>query len=165
MRITPYELDENIFKLINKDWMLICANDGESANAMTASFGGFGIFCFKEVCHIYVRPERYTFDLLEKNDTFSINFFNESYRDVLKFCGAKSGRDVDKIKENNLTLDDINGTKIINEAKLSIVCGKMFATDIKKEDFCDMNAFDLIEKDDISLHRMYIGEIKEIIKK
>ena len=85
MNILPNELNENIFKLIAQDWMLITAGDKNKANTMTASFGGFGVLFFKNVAHIYVRPERYTYNFLENNDTFSLSFFNEDYREKYKF--------------------------------------------------------------------------------
>ena len=50
------ELNENIFKLIGEDWMLITAGNKTSANTMTASFGGFGILFSKKVAAIFVRP-------------------------------------------------------------------------------------------------------------
>ena len=71
MNISPKDLNENIFKLISDDWMLITAGNGKKVNTMTASFGGFGVLFFKNIATIYVRPERYTFNFLEENDTFS----------------------------------------------------------------------------------------------
>ena len=98
MNISPKELDQNIFKLISDDWMLITSGNKEKANTMTASFGGFGVLFFKNVATIYVRPERYTYQFLEENNTFSLTFFNESFREKLKFCGSNSGKDIDKIQ-------------------------------------------------------------------
>ena len=33
---------------------------------------------------------------------YSLCFFNDTEKDALKFCGSKSGRDFDKIKETGL---------------------------------------------------------------
>ena len=91
MNIKPENFDYNIFNLIGKDWMLITAGTGQEINTMTASFGGFGVLFFKNVAHIYVRPERYTYEFIEKSDTFSLTFFDEQYKDVLRYCGKASG--------------------------------------------------------------------------
>ncbi len=40
--ISVEQLKDNPFTLINKDWMLITAGDGEKHNTMTASWGGVG---------------------------------------------------------------------------------------------------------------------------
>ncbi len=41
---TKHELlQDNTFKLIGKDWMLIAAGEPESFNIMTASWGGLGV--------------------------------------------------------------------------------------------------------------------------
>ena len=82
MNIKPEQLNENIFKLIGEDWMLITAGNKTSANTMTASFGGFGILFSKKVAAIFVRPERYTYHFLEENDTFSLSFFAQEFKDA-----------------------------------------------------------------------------------
>jgi flavin reductase (DIM6/NTAB) family NADH-FMN oxidoreductase RutF len=52
--IKPQELQENTFKLIGTDWMLITAGTAESFNTMTASWGGMGILWGKEICFCVV---------------------------------------------------------------------------------------------------------------
>ncbi len=159
MKITPEQLNENIFKLIGEDWMLITAGDKTSANTMTASFGGFGILFSKKVAAIFVRPERFTYKFLEDNDTFSLSFFSDEYKDKLKYCGVKSGKDVDKFKECNFTLsytDD--GTPFINEGRITVICKKIYRQDITKDCFTDLKPFERTYSEG-GMHRVYIGEI------
>ena len=40
--IDPKVLDENVFKLIGEQWMLVTAGNAEKFNMMTASWGGLG---------------------------------------------------------------------------------------------------------------------------
>ncbi len=165
MNIKPEQLNENIFKLIGEDWMLITAGNKTSANTMTASFGGFGILFSKKVAAIFVRPERYTYHFLEENDTFSLSFFEPEYKDALKFCGVKSGKDVDKFKECNFTLGYTeNGTPFINEGRITVICKKIYRQDINKESFTDMAPFERTYSEG-GMHRVYIGEILDIIIK
>ena len=59
---------ENLFETVGKEWMLITAGTPENFNMMTASWGGFGWLWNKPVAFIFVRPERFTFPLIEQND-------------------------------------------------------------------------------------------------
>jgi len=40
--IDPYNIDQSVFRLLDKDWMLITAGITGHFNTMTASWGGFG---------------------------------------------------------------------------------------------------------------------------
>lgn len=125
--LEPGNLKENPFKLINDDWMLITAGNKDDYNTMTASWGGLGIMWHKNVASIVVRPTRYTFDFIEKNDYFTLSFFEEEYKDALTLCGTKSGRDCDKVKEAGLTpIFDDNGIYFFSEAKIVMVCKKNY---------------------------------------
>ena len=92
------ELSFNPFTLIDKEWMLITAGDAEKCNTMTASWGGLGELWKKYVSFIFIRPQRYTLEFIEKKDYYSLCFFDKEFKSALSYCGAKSGRDVDKIK-------------------------------------------------------------------
>ena len=162
--ITPFMLDDNIFKLISKDWMLITAGDRKKCNTMTASFGGFGVLFFKNVAQIYVRPERYTYEFLEQNPQFSLSFFDEAYRGVLQDCGRTSGRDVDKIAKNNLeVLYTDDDTPYFSQAKVTIICKKIYAQDLSRDCFIDKQADEKTYSSG-GVHRMYVGEILKIFK-
>ena len=74
-RLAPAEL-ENAIKLIGSDWMLITAKDEPAGrvNAMTASWGCLGVLWNKPVCVCYIRPQRHTFGLVEREERFSFAF-------------------------------------------------------------------------------------------
>jgi flavin reductase (DIM6/NTAB) family NADH-FMN oxidoreductase RutF len=156
--IDPDQILDNTFELIRDDWMLITAGDAGSFNTMTASWGAFGELWHKKVCFCFVRPTRHTYGFMEKADTFTLTFFDEKYRDVLKYCGTRSGRDVDKITETGLTpLTSGSGSVYFAEARLVLECRKIHYQDLDPANFID-NAIhnEYPEKD---YHRMYIGEV------
>ena len=66
------DLKENFFEAIGKEWMLVTAGTKEKFNTMTASWGGIGWLWNKPVAFVFIRPERYTYEFVEKNDYFSI---------------------------------------------------------------------------------------------
>lgn len=156
--IQPNTINANVFKLIASDWMLVTAGTRESFNTMTANWGGLGYLWNKNVCFCFIRPPRYTYDFVEKTSIFTLTFFEEKYRDILKFCGAKSGRDVDKIKETGLVpVYSDSGAIYFEQARLVLECKKIYFQDITPNNFLDSVIPSFYPKKDY--HRMYIGEI------
>lgn len=158
-RLAPAEL-ENAIKLIGSDWMLITAKDEPNGrvNAMTASWGCLGVLWNKPVCVCYIRPQRHTFGLLEREERFSLAFLGEAYRDALRLCGRESGRDGDKPTRAGLTTSELDGVPVIGEARLVLVCRKLYADDLKPE--CMLDPALLAHYPEKDYHRMYICEIE-----
>jgi flavin reductase (DIM6/NTAB) family NADH-FMN oxidoreductase RutF len=149
---------ENGFKLIGKDWMLVTAGNQEKYNMMTASWGGLGIMWHKDTCFIVVRPQRYTREFIEQQDTFTLSFFPEQYRKNLTLLGTKSGREIDKMKESGLTAAFTEqGNVYFEEARIILECKKTYYQDIDPNNFLDPS----IEKNypNKDYHRMYFAEI------
>lgn len=160
-RIDVTALSQNVFSAIGRQWMLLTAGDREKANTMTVSWGGLGVLWGKNVATVYVRPQRYTYEFMEKGDTFTLSFLGEEWREALKLCGAKSGREVDKFRETGLTLAYGAGdAPYLQEAQVVLVCKKLYFDDIEPSHFLDgdIDGKNYPGKD---YHRMYIGEIVE----
>ena len=122
-RIDPKELDQNVFSMIGEQWMLVTAGTAERCNTMTASWGGLGVLWGKPVATVYIRPQRYTLEFVERENCFTLSFFGEEYRKALALCGSKSGRDVDKVKECGFTVAGAAcGAPYFEEAGLVLVC-------------------------------------------
>ncbi len=157
--ISPEALGENVFDLIGKQWMLITAGDDKDVNTMTASWGGMGVLWGKNVCFIFVRPQRYTFGFLEKTEGFTLSFFEESHRKALELCGSKSGRDLDKIAAAGLTKAWCGEQRpAFEEAKLVVACRKLYYQDLIPEQFLDPAIDKNYPRKDY--HRMYVGAIE-----
>jgi flavin reductase (DIM6/NTAB) family NADH-FMN oxidoreductase RutF len=161
--VQPEGLDDNVFQAIGKGWMLITAGARDDFNMMTASWGGMGILWGRPVCFAFVRPQRYTFGYMERVSHFTLTFFDETHRDILNYCGTHSGRDVDKVAETGLTpVSGKDGTVYFNEARLAIVCRKLYAHDIEEANFVDTSIVEhaYAARD---FHRIYVGEIAQIL--
>ncbi|HHW31924.1 MAG TPA: flavin reductase family protein [Clostridiaceae bacterium] len=162
--LKPEEITENTFKLIGKDWMLITAGTYDKFNMMTASWGGLGVLWSKNVCFCFIRPQRYTYDFVEKSDTFTLSFFGNEYREALNICGTKSGREIDKVQATGLTpFEDLPGMISFREASLIVECKKIYYQDIKPENFLQPDIQEFYKLKDY--HRMYIGEIIRCLKR
>jgi flavin reductase (DIM6/NTAB) family NADH-FMN oxidoreductase RutF len=159
--IRPEQIEDNPFKLIGGDWMLITAGTMERFNTMTASWGGLGVLWDKHVAFCFVRPSRYTFEFMEDHRSFSLSFFSEDYRRVLEYCGSHSGRHVNKIERSGITpVEGSIGDVYFDEARLVIECRKLYAQDIDPSAFLAQTLVDIYPEKDY--HRFYIGEIAKV---
>jgi flavin reductase (DIM6/NTAB) family NADH-FMN oxidoreductase RutF len=153
----PESLTDNPFKLIGTDWMLVSAGTAKSFNTMTASWGGLGVLWERKVCFCFIRPTRYTYEFIERSDVFTLSFFEEPYRKALQFCGSHSGRDTDKLKGAGLTLHPEGDFVTFAEARLVLVCRKLYFQDIEPGHFLDPKIESMYPKKDY--HRMYVGDL------
>ena len=163
--IKPDEINDNVFKLLDKDWMLVTAGRLDHYNTMTASWGHMGIMWNLPVAIAWIRPQRYTFEFAEKYSDFTLSFFTEEYRKALQFCGSRSGRDHDKAAETGLTpVATEAGNVFFQEARLVMECRKIYSDDLKKEQFILPEvAQKHYKKGDF--HRFYMGEIVQLLSK
>lgn len=165
MPINIKSLDKNIFSLLDDEWMLITAGKKESLNTMTASWGGFGILWNNPVAFIFIRPQRYTLGFVEREDYFTLSFFDEKFRDILSYCGSISGKDVDKLEETGLKpINTKNGSVFFEQAKLIMECRKLYTDKIKPENF---TAIETMKKNykNKDYHHLFIAEVINCIKK
>ena len=141
------DLKDNFFEAIGKEWMLITAGTKEKFNTMTASWGGIGWLWNKPVAFVFVRPERYTYEFIEKSDYLTLSFLGEENKKIHAVCGSKSGRNTDKVKETGLKPVFTEGGNVVFE----------------QECFLDKES---LEKwyggAHGGFHKMYIVEIKNI---
>ena len=162
--ISPDEFEKSPFRLIGKEWLLITAPDESKtsgANAMTASWGNMGILWNKPVAFVFIRPQRYTYSLCEATERFALCVLPDEYRGALKLCGTRSGKDTDKLAECGLDCIDVDGVKIIERSNVAMICKKLYADDIKKDNFIDKDQLKHYPTDDF--HRFYILEIEKIL--
>ena len=165
----PYPVDLlefNPFSKIGTEWMAVTAGDKNKANTMTASWGTVGVLWGKNVVSIFIRESRYTKEFIDKQDTFSLTFFDTQDKEnklALKYFGAVSGRNEDKISSAKMHVDYASdGTPYIDEGNLILVCRKMSATKILPEQFIDASIDSAWYKDK-DYHTMYIAEVTEVL--
>ena len=162
--ILPENINENIFNLIGKDWMLISAEKDSKVNAMTASWGFAGVMWGKNCVQVAIRPQRFTKEFVDAADTFSITVLPEEYRETLRYFGTVSGRDENKIAKTGLTVEKCENTPYFEEGKLVLICKKMFAQEIKSESFIDKQA-EATWYENKDYHTLYIAEIIKVLEK
>ena len=81
------------------------------------------------------------------------------------FCGTKSGRDFDKIKETGLTVQYYEGIPYFEEAKIVMICKKLYTQYLDKDGIIADGIAANYKPDGSDWHKMYISEITAILKK
>ncbi|MBF0299554.1 MAG: flavin reductase [Oligoflexia bacterium] len=90
-------------------------------NAMTIGWATIGMIWSKPIITVLVRKTRYTYELLERSNYFTVCVPEaNTLEEELLLCGTQSGRNVNKIKECNFNLmpGKISKTNIIADCSL-----------------------------------------------
>ena len=145
--------------------ILLTTKQGDKVNTMTIGWGHLGTIWFKPVFIAYVRESRYTKELLDQTGEFTINVpVGEPEKQIVAFCGTKSGRDVDKIRELGLTLEEPTTISVpgIKELPLTLEC-KVIYQQAQAPEAIDKDCFDRFytpgSRNEGDYHTAYYGEI------
>lgn len=124
--------------------VMISCGDEERANIVTVAWTGT-ICTNPAMTYISLRPSRYSYDMIKETGYFVINLTTEAIVKETDFCGVKSGRDLDKFKEMNLTCirDEETHCPMIGESPVSIVC-------------------ETVEIKELGSHHMFIANVKAV---
>lgn len=150
------------FALIGGDWMLLTAGtEDRGYNTMTCSWGHFGPIWASDTAVAYVRPQRYTKEFVDREDLYTLCFFDGRKKE-LGYLGSRSGRDEDKVAKVGFTPVFGEGYTYFAEAKLVIVCRKLYQAPLKEEYFLDKET---LEKNypHRDFHDLYVGRIEKIL--
>lgn len=145
---------------LSRGGVLLTTKADDKINTMTIGWGSISNYWGKPVVIVPVRKSRYTHELIEKSNEFTLSVpkFNELAKQ-LAYCGSNSGRDVDKFTECNLDIAKSKSidTPIIKQAYLHYECKILSKVDMTDEhmqkDICDKW---YVTND---YHTLYFGEI------
>ena len=135
----------NIFTLVGKDFYAITAGKEDHYNSMIGSGGGFGLLFKKPATWCVLRADRYTLELMLKEQTYTMSYFPNEYREQMLFLGSKSGRNSGKMKEARLTSVQTPFKNMsFKEAGLIIECRLTQITTPLLDDFYSQESKDYI---------------------
>lgn len=123
-KIEVFDYAATILNAVKKGVLLTTRANGK-VNTMSISWGALGIEWNKPIFTTYVREGRFTRELLDANGEFTVNVPLEGCdSSLISKCGTVSGRDVDKIAANGLTLVDGEAVSVpgIKEYPLTLEC-------------------------------------------
>ena len=153
------------FSALADDWALLTAGSLKKHNAMTISWGGFGILWHKLSATVFVRPQRFTKTLIDQNERFTLNFFDEEFKPALQFCGTNSGFDVkNKDEATKLVAKEFDGSVGYEQSRMVLVCKKQFVSQMERANFLNS---DLVKQfySAGDFHYIYIAEIEAAYRK
>lgn len=152
----------NIYSLFKDNYAILTAG-GKSFNSMTVSWGEIGVLWGKDVATVFVRPQRYTKEFIDKYDNFTLSFLPLEYKEKVNYFGKTSGKDVDKFEKTNLhPIYDVDfDATYIGEAMYVLKMKKIYVDKIKPEGFIDSELMKNYPNSDY--HFVYIGEIKQFL--
>lgn len=157
--IDAFDYAGDICKAMKKGILLTTKAEGR-VNTMTIGWGTMGIEWGRPMFVAYVRESRYTHEMLERSGEFTVNIpVGAVDSKILGVCGTKSGRDMDKIRELNLTLEEPMNISVpgIKELPLTLECKILY----RMEQTLDTIPQDIIEKyyPNGDFHYAYYGQI------
>ena len=155
------ELKENFVSMISDEWALLTAGKPNNYNMMTVSWGGIGELWGKEVCFVFVRPQRYTYKYMEQNEYFTLSFYGGEYKKELGICGSKSGKDVDKTALTGFEPLEVGNSVSFKEAKITVLLRKIAYQDMDPKGFLAPEIMETYKAADF--HRTYVGEIVKVL--
>ena len=162
--IKVFDYATQILENIGKGVLLTTSCNGK-VNTMTIGWGTLGIQWGKPIFIAYVRQSRYTKELLDQTGEFTINVpVSEVDSQILRLCGTKSGRDLDKVDQLGLTT--VPGTTVaapgIAQLPLTLECKVIYRqdqvlADIDPESLSRYYAPGTANAEDV--HTAYYGQI------
>lgn len=126
--INVFDYATEIMNAVRKG-VLITTKSGEKINPMTISWGMLGVEWNKPVFITFIREGRFTRTLLDESLNFTVNIpLGEYDRNIISYCGAHSGRDVDKAKALSLTMldSDCIASPAVKELPLTLECKVLY---------------------------------------
>lgn len=125
--------------------LVTCKNSEGKENVFTVAWTG--TICSKPpMLYISIRPERLSYDYIKESREFIINLPSSNQTKATDYCGVRSGRSIDKIKEMNFTM--IKGENVdcsyIEECPINIEC--------RVRDIIELGSHDMFIAEVLSTH-------------
>ena len=159
-RVNDFEFMDETHRLMRDGGLfLVAAKKNGRPNAMTIGWGLVGTMWRKPFFTVAVRLSRHTHKLMEGSDGFTVCLPAKGMEEALEICGTRSGRDIDKFNELNLTAG--KGFQVdapyIAECPVHYECRVAYKTELRPGQLIDE-----LEKDAYpggNYHVLYFGQI------
>lgn len=131
---------------------------GEKHNVMTVAWGAVGMMWFKDIIVIPVRKSRFTKEFIDKTGYFTLSIPYNKLGEELKYCGSKSGREVDKF--NGAGLKALKAkfidSYIVEGCDMYYECKVLYKTTLDKDKLMSEETECYANND---MHTLYFAEI------
>ncbi|MBR6765766.1 MAG: flavin reductase [Clostridia bacterium] len=152
------DLSKETLEQLSGKGAFLTVKSGDKVNTMTIGWGSLSQYWGQEIFIAPVRHSRYTFELLENADEFTVSIpVNNQLDDALKTCGSLSGRNGDKNAGITMKASKELLTPVVDGCDIYYECKILTYTDLEK---------DMLDKEtqekwyaNNDMHRLYFGKI------
>ncbi len=159
-KVGDFQFVDETHNLMRGDGLYLVAKGKDGpANAMTIGWGLVGTMWSRPFFIVAVRLSRHTYKLMEESSSFTVCLPSKGMVEALDFCGTKSGRDYDKLKELGLTAKKglLVEAPYIEECPVHYECTIAFKTPVKRGALPEEIEDGVYPKR--NYHVLYFGEI------
>lgn len=132
---------------------------GDKVNSMSIAWGSIGFMWNKPVFMVMVRPQRYTYGLIERSNEFTVTIPYKEVKKEIAFLGTKSGKTLNKLQElkiNTIVGEKIN-TPVLDMKGMHFECKVVYKTEMTNNNLDPQIDTDKYPEKDY--HILYFGEI------
>ena len=103
--------------------VMVTCGTMEKSNIITLAWAGT-VNSEPPMLSVSIRKERYSHDIIVKDGIFGVNLVSENLIRATDYCGVRSGREIDKFSELQLTkiAGSKTGVPLIGESPASLEC-------------------------------------------
>lgn len=164
--IEPDQIKESPFDLFPKVNSVLTSGNEDAFNSMVIGDGALGHLTGKYVAICGLRGSRYTLEIILKEHSYTMSFFDEQFRDQFMPFGQTSGRDSDKMKQTTLTpVATPSGNMTYKEARLVIECTLAQTHTVNMDEVYDETSRKFYEDAYNSVgsyHKILVGDITHV---
>ena len=146
-------------RILDRYGCLLVSGSTRKANVMTIGWGLIGPLWEKPFFIVAVRPSRYTYKFIEETGDFTVNVPKMGMEDIVSYCGSVSGRDHDKFKEKELTVEPGKkvSSPIVSDCIIHYECKVAYKTKVAPSGLPREILRSCYPYDDY--HTLYFGEV------
>ena len=168
--LKPTNLFSNKMTLLTTDITIpampaiVTSGDKNSYNSMVIGWGSIGVGFAKPIFTVYIKPERYTYQFIDKSDIFTVSYIDKKEYPKFTVYGTKSGKDINKEEASGSHIKFLDDGGITFEEAVEVFVCKTIAKSHLTENDVHQDVIDLYNsKLDVYFsthpHTVYTGEI------
>jgi flavin reductase (DIM6/NTAB) family NADH-FMN oxidoreductase RutF len=121
-------MKKTIFKgsaMLNPVPVVLITSKNKEGKINVFTVGWIGTACTKPpMITVAIRPERLSYDYIKESGDFVVNLPNSRMVREVDYCGVRSGKQIDKIKEMNFTIENSKDViaPLISECSIALEC-------------------------------------------
>jgi flavin reductase (DIM6/NTAB) family NADH-FMN oxidoreductase RutF len=121
-------MTKTIFKgsaMLNPVPVVLITSKNKEGKINVFTVGWIGTACTKPpMITVAIRPERLSYEYIKESGDFVVNLPNSKMVREVDYCGVRSGKQIDKIKEMNFTMENSKDVTapFISECPVALEC-------------------------------------------